>query len=329
MWTKYVLPAAVILALGAWMALVLLFAPILPQTVRPLAATLAGLVAATAVVGLVKHRFRTALPTFGLVLVVVAVGWIRLSPSHDERWIPEFAHLPASNIDGDRVVIRNVRNFDWQSEDEFIERWEERNYSLERLERIDLIASYWAGEDIAHLIVSFGFEGGEQIAASIETRRRIGQEYSAVAGFFRNYDLAYVLADERDVVRLRTNIRGERVYLYRLRAPRDVVRRVFVEYLQTIDEIAREPRFYNTLTTNCTTEIRVAGVGAGLTIPLDWRLLLTGHTPEYLYDRGSVDLRLPFDELRRRSNIDTTARAADVDPLFSIRIRESVPDPLR
>jgi len=329
MWTKYVLPAAAILAFGAWMALVLLFAPILPQTVRQPAATLAGLVAASALVGLVKRRFRIALPAFALVVVVVAVGWIRLTPSHDERWIPEFAHLPASNIDGDRVVIRNVRNFDWQSEAQYTERWEERNYSLERLERIDLIASYWAGEDIAHLIVSFGFEGGEQIAASIETRRRVGQEYSAVAGFFRNYDLAYVLADERDVVRLRTNIRGERVYLYRLRAPRDVVRRIFIEYLHTINEMARQPRFYNTLTTNCTTQIRVAGLGAGLTIPLDWRLLLTGHTPEYLYERGSVDLRLPFAELRRRSNIDTTAHAADADPLFSIRIRERVPDPLR
>src|SRR5260221_14020176 len=142
MWTKYVLPAAVILAFGAWMALVLLFAPILPQTVRPLAATLAGLVAATAVVGLVKHKFRTALPAFGLVLVVVAVGWIRLSPSHDERWIPEFAHLPVSNIDGDRVAILNVPNFDWQSEAEFVERWEERNYSLQQLWRNGLLKRF-------------------------------------------------------------------------------------------------------------------------------------------------------------------------------------------
>src|SRR5258707_10809224 len=127
MWTKYVLPAAAILAFGAWMALVLLFAPILPQTVRQPAAALAGLTAATALVGLVKRRFRTALPAFGLVVVVVAVAWIRLTPSHDERWIPEFAHLPVSNIDGDRVVIRNVRNFDWQSEAGFVERWEGRN----------------------------------------------------------------------------------------------------------------------------------------------------------------------------------------------------------
>jgi hypothetical protein len=178
-------------------------------------------------------------------------------------------------------------------------------------------------------MVSFGFATGDQLVASIEIRRRRDQAYSTMEGLFRNFQLVYILGDERDLLRLRTTFRKERVHLFRLRTPPAKVRRMFLEYLRTVNELAVQPRFYNTLTTNCTTQIRMAGMAAGAAIPWSWKLLLTGHTPEYLYERGTPDTRLPFPELFRRAQINEAADRAGDSPEFSRAIRAVVPDPLR
>ena len=264
-----------------------------------------------------------------MAVALATLGWARLEPSHAGDWPPEVSHLAQASIDGDRVTISNIRNFEWFSTDRFLERWETRSYSLSSLNRLDIIASYWAGPHIAHLILSFGFDTGQQLVASVEIRRRVDQEYSTLKGAFRNFELIYILGDERDLLRLRTTFRKEHVYLFRLRTPPDVVRRLFLEYLRTINQLAEQPRFYNTLTTNCTTQIRVAGLEAGAVIPWNWRLVLTGHTPAYLYSRGSVDTRLSFEELYRRSQINAAADRVGDSESFSAAIRETVPDPLR
>lgn len=318
-----------ILATGSWAGLALLYAPVLPELARlPFALAVAALTLAS-LAGVFARRLRPAIGCLGLAAALTSAGWMWITPSQDGDWPAEVRHLARAAIDGDRVTIRNVRNFDWQGTDRFVERWEDRSYSLASLDRLDLTTSYWAGPHIAHVMLSFGFDTGEQLVASIEVRRRRDQEYSTLKGFFRNFELIYILGDERDLIRLRTTFRKERVYLYRLRAPPTVVRRVFLEYLRTVNGLAAEPRFYNTLTTNCTTQIRMAGIAAGLAIPWDWRLLLTGHTPEFLYARGSPDTRLPFEELRRRAEINDAADRAGGGALFSQAIRQDVPDPLR
>lgn len=318
-----------ILSTGSWAGLALLYAPVLPEPPRlPFALAVAALTLAS-LAGVFARRLRPAIGCLGLAAALTSAGWMWITPSQDGDWPPEVRHLTRASIDGDRVTIRNVRNFDWQGTDRFIERWEDRSYSLASLNRLDLITSYWAGPHVAHVMLSFGFDTGEQLVASIEVRRRRDQEYSTLKGFFRNFELIYILGDERDLIRLRTTFRKERVYLYRLRTPPTVVRRVFLEYLRTVNGLAAEPRFYNTLTTNCTTQIRMAGIAAGLAIPWDWRLLPTGHTPEFLYARGSPDTRLPFEELRRRAEINDAADRAGGGALFSQAIRQDVPDPLR
>jgi hypothetical protein len=264
-----------------------------------------------------------------LAVALASLSWARVTPSHAGDWPAEISRLAQASIDGDRVTITNVRNFEWHGTDQFVERWEVRTYSLSSLNRLDLIASYWAGPNIAHLLLSFGFDTGDQVVASIEIRRRSDQQYSTLKGAFRNFEIIYILGDERDLLRLRTTFRKEQVYLFRLRTPPEAVRRLFLEYLRTINDVAEHPRFYNTLTTNCTTQIRVAGLAAGAVIPWNWRLLLTGHVPDYLYSRGSVDTRLPFPELFRRSQINEAADRADDGDSFSAAIRETVPDPLR
>ena len=317
-----------ILLSGGWGVLVLLLSPLLPPWARLPAAAVLGIAVLLAPAGIVLRRLRPALLVYAVGMLAVVVGWAGLRPTNYADWIPEVAQAPTAITGGDWVTIDNVRSFAWRTESDFEPRWEERRYDLRQLERLDLVASYWAGDAIAHTILSFGFKDGSQLAASIEIRRRVGQDYSAVAGFFRNYELVYVLADERDVIRLRTNVRHEQVFLYRLKTPPEAVRALFLEYLREVNMLAQQPEFYNTLTTNCTTQIRVNAIAAGGTVPWSWKVLISGYLPEYLYDRAIVDTRLPFEELRRRSLVDAAAQAADSDPAFSQRIRAGLPDPL-
>jgi len=186
------------------------------------------------------------------------------------------------------------------------------------------------GDAIAHIFLSFGFSGKDFIAISIETRRQQHQSYSTIAGFFKQYELFYVVADERDLIRLRTNYRKnplEDVYIYRTRAPADNARRIFLDYIREINSLAQKPEFYNALTTNCTTSILThTRVNPG-DVPLSWKILLSGYVPQYLYERHAIDTSLPLEELKRRSHINAAAQASDNAADFSQRIRATLPMP--
>ena len=318
-----------ILAAGAWSALVVLYAPVLPNEAKLPAALAVAALLLLSIAGIFVRRLRPAIPALGIAAVLATAGWATISPSHSGDWPPEVARLPQASIQDDLITIRNIRNFKWLGTDRFIERWETRSYVLSALNRLDLIASYWGSPHIAHLMLSFGFDTGDQLVTSIEIRRRRDQAYSTLEGAFRNYELIYLMGDERDLLRLRTTFRKERVYLFRLRTPPADIRRLFLQYLRTINTLVEQPRFYNTLSTNCTTQIRIAGLAVGAVLPWDWRLLLTGHTPEYLYARGRLDTRLPLEELLRRAQVNEAADRAGDSGTFSMEIRKAVPDPLR
>ncbi|UCE85767.1 MAG: DUF4105 domain-containing protein [Deltaproteobacteria bacterium] len=290
----------------------------------------AGLAAgfAVAAIGLLTglRPFRRGLLAFGALFLAVLAFWLSIEPSNARDWDPAVASLPTATLDGDRLTIRNVRNFDYRSEDDFVPRWEERTYDLSKLQGVDMFLSYWGSPWIAHTIVSWEFDDGQHLAISIETRKEAHESYSAVRGFFRQFELYYVVADERDVVRLRTNYRGEDVYLYRLATPVETARAVLLDYIDEINRLAKEPKWYNALTQNCTTTIRhhVQHVAPGN--PWDWRILVNGRIDELGYMRGTINTSLPFEKMRERSAIGDAARAADANPGFSARIREGLPE---
>jgi hypothetical protein len=180
---------------------------------------------------------------------------------------------------------------------------------------------------IAHTIASWAFEDGQQLAISIETRKEVGESYSAVLGFFRQFELYYVVADERDLIGVRTNHRGEEVYLYRLRTPVPIARAVLEDYLRAVNGLVEEPRWYNALTHNCTTQIRRHAQQVAAGQPFSWKILVNGYIDELGYDRGTIDTSLPFDELKRRSDVTERARQSGLGPDFSQRIRVGLPDP--
>jgi Domain of unknown function (DUF4105) len=182
------------------------------------------------------------------------------------------------------------------------------------------VSPYWAGDAIAHVFVSFGFRDGRHLAISVETRRERGETYSSLAGFFRHFELIYVVADERDLIGVRTDIRGERVYLYRLQISPDTARRVFLSYIERITALAARPEFYNTLTNNCTTSILGRANAVSPAIAYSWRVLASGHAAEYAYELGLLDSSLSFAELRQRSRVQRPAHA-EIGPDFSAELR--------
>lgn len=320
-WIGFGLLALAILLVGTWCALALWFRFPGSAVLRDLVAGV-GFAAALAAVGFLATRWRwRALATYAGLVAVVLVWWSTITPSNDRDWAPEVSRTVTATIDGDRLVLDNVRNFTWRSETDFDQRWERRTFLLSEVRNVDLIMSYWGNEAIAHTIISFGFENGPRLAFSVEIRRERGQAFSSLAGFFKEYELIIIAADERDVVRVRSNIRGEDVRLFRLRMTPANAQRLLRAYAAQVNALARHPRFYNTLTANCTTLVfaMIRAIHPGL--PLDPRVLLSGYLPNYAYDIGALDTHLPFAALREHARIRERALRADDDPDFSEKIR--------
>ena len=319
--------ALVILAVAGWCSASLWFQAGGGEMTRKVLAAVPLMLAVATVVALATSWRWRAISAYAVAFALVLVWWSTILPSNNRRWTPDVAQNATATTDGDRLVITNLRNFDWRSEVDFDPRWETRTYDLSRLTDVDLILSYWAGEAIAHTILSFGFGEGPRLAFSIETRKEAGEEYSPIAGFFKQYELAIVAADERDVVRVRSNIRGEDVRIYRLRMTPANGRILLRKYIEAMNGLAQTPRFYNTLTTNCTTLVYDLVRNIHASLPMDPRVLLSGYLADYVYELGAIDTSLPLDRLRQLSKIHDRALRADADPNFSARVREGIPVP--
>ena len=286
---------------------------------------LAGAFAAFSLWALWLSRQRRMSALFIVLFLCVVAWWISISPSHDREWRPEVAVMPRAFIDGDRVRITGVRNFDYRSRDDFDVHYEERIVQLSHLTGLDFFVSYWSEGFVAHTFVSFIFDNAPPLSISIETRPEVGEGFDPVASLFKQFELIYVVGDERDLVRVRTSYRGESVYLYRLNSSPDNVRRLLMIYLARINELADKPEWYHLLTNSCTINIVRYANAAGRAGRFNIRHLLNGLIDSYLYHSGRVDTTLPFDELRRRSLINAAAQAADDAADFSDRIRASLP----
>jgi hypothetical protein len=264
----------------------------------------------------------------GLV-ALVTLWWFSLQPRNDRDWQGDVAREPWAEVNGDLVTIHNVRNFDYRPDNRSGEkgsRWETRTVRLSQLTGIDAFLNFWGVSWMAHPILSFQFKDAPPIAVSVETRKEKGEDYSALGGLYRQYELIYVVADERDVIRLRSNYRdGEEVYLYRTTMPPAEVRERFLEYIRSMNELHAHPRWYNAITANCTTTIRSQRSIAARS-PWDLRILKNGHIDEMFYQRGLLSTAgLPFCELKQRALINATAKESDQDPEFSRRIRAGRP----
>jgi hypothetical protein len=282
------------------------------------------------------RRRRMPRVAYALVLGLIA-WWLTIAPSHDRNWRPEVAVMPRAFIAGDRVRLTGVRNFDFRSRNDFTVHYEEREIDLSHVTGLDFYVSYWSEgmiaqwskghRLIAHTFVSFIFDNASPLSISIEVRPEVGRGFEPIPSMFKQFELIYVVGEERDLVGLRAIHRREAVYLYRLNTSPEDARRLLTVYLARINELADRPEFYNLLTNSCTINIIRYANAAGRKGRWDIRHLLNGLVDSYLYHSGRIDTTLPFDEMQRLSLINEAAEAADgaPEPEFSRRIRASLP----
>ena len=309
-------------ALVAWATLAIYYSDLSSAGLR---LGLAVAFAAFAVWALWLSRQRR-LSVIAIVLFLgVVAWWFTIRPSHDRHWRPEVAVMPRAFIDGDRVRLTGVRNFDYRTRDDFTVRYEEREVLLSHLTALDFYVSYFMAGPVGHTFLSFIFDNAPPLSISIETRPEVGEGFAPIASLFKQFELIYVVGDERDLVGVRTNQRQEAVYLYRLNTTPDDARRLLLIYLERINELADRPEYYHLLTNSCTINIVRYANAAGRVGRLDVRHLLNGLVDSYLYYSGRIDTTLSFEELRHRSLINVAAQAADSAPDFSERIRASLP----
>ncbi|SDP59641.1 DUF4105 domain-containing protein [Phyllobacterium sp. OV277] len=287
----------------------------------------AGLVAVWVIIGLVvlwlevTGRVRRALVVFIPVMAALLFWWSTITPSLNRIWADDVAQTVTGTLSGNHVTLANIRNFEWRSATDYTPRWEVRSYDLEKLDSVDVFLSYWSSPAIAHTLVSFGFTDGEHVVFSAEIRKERHEQFSEVGGFFKEFELAMIAADERDIIRVRTNIRKEDVYRYRINMTPEMRQALFLSYLDTGNRLSKEAQFYNTITANCTTVIfdMIRAITPGL--PIDYRVILSGYLPGYLYDLGAIDRSKPLEQVIQAASINQRAMDADKAEDFSARIR--------
>jgi hypothetical protein len=274
-----------------------------------------------------------ALGTFGgargRVMVLLGFGaivawWLTLRPGQDQDWQPQVATLAYASREGDRLTVHNVRNFEYRSATDFTPRYDTGTFDLANLRALDLFINYWGSPYMAHPILSFDFGPQGHLCFSIETRPKQGQSYSTLGGLYRQFELIYIAADERDVVRLRTNYKHEDIYLYRLELSPEEIQTRLMEYLSRLNELHSHAVWYNAVTANCTTSIRAQHARSEQP-PWDWRMLVNGFADQMLYERHALAGNLPFAELKARALINKRAQEAGDASDFSERIRAGLP----
>lgn len=274
-----------------------------------------------------RRRAARALLSYAVGFALLLGWWSTILPSQNRVWADDVSRQLHSRVDGSIVTLDNARNFEWRSDTDYTQRWETRQYDLDRLRTVDVSLSYWTGPAIAHTLVSFGFDDGRFLTFSIEIRKERGESFSSVGGFFKQFETSLIAADEHDILRVRTNVRGEDVYMYRVSLPQPEIRSLFLAYLGEGAALVREPSFYNTLTANCTTIVYALAKRIVPGLPMDWRLLASGYLPDYLFDVGGLAPGYSMEALRAAGRITERAIATDKTPGvdFSRAIRQGLP----
>ena len=235
------------------------------------------------------------------------VNWIK--PSNDRQWAPELAKLAYADLKGNAATIHNIRDCHWRTFDDYTLSYYDKTYPLDKLASVDfIVVPFNDTPSIGHTMLSFGFDNGDHLAVSVEIRKELGEQYSAIKGFFQQYEIMYVVASERDVIGRRVNCDLCDVYLYHTTATPKQARALFADVMRRVDKLAKSPEFYDTLTNNCTTNIRkhVNHLKPDR-VPYDYRVLLPGDSDELAYDLGLIEHRGSFPETRLRARVNYLA----------------------
>lgn len=295
--------------------------------VRGLAASCFGLFGIGTLIAVFRPVSWRWLAIFAVALIAINGWWNALVAPVDGNWSPEVARQATGTIDGDILTLTNVRAFEWRTVDDFDEEWVTRSYDLSQIETVDMFLSFWGGPSMAHFMLSFGFANGDYLTWSNEVRRRIGGSFSPVSDFFKAHPIVVIAAEEQDVVGLRSNIRQERVQLFRFGSQSEKKRELIEVYVAAANEIAEKPHWFNSVFTNCSRTAILFARHVGISIPMDYRVIVNGYFPELLYERGSLNTDVSLQELYSLGAINERAIAIGLNEDYSAAIRDGVPSP--
>ncbi len=244
-------------------------------------------------------------------------------PSNHRDWAPELSRLASADFQGNLVTVHNIRDCQWRTLQDFDVRWCDKTFDLDKLESVDFIVVPFNDiPSLGHTMLSFGFEGGDYLAVSVEIRKERGEAYNPIKGFFQQYELIYVLANERDVIQRRVNCDLSDVYVYRAVATPDRARELFRDVMARVNKLVQQPEFYDTLTNNCTTNIRKhINRLSPHTVPYDYRVLLPGYSDRLAYELGLIERDGSYEETRLAARVNYLAYLHRDDPAFSVKIR--------
>ena len=323
-----ILLALLLITISSWGTLALFYASTSHEILRYAMAIIFALLSFIALITLVTRKYRK--PAFILYILswsLLLFWYASVQPSNHRVWQKDVAILPYVIQNDNNFTFYNIRNFHYRSESDFTPNYYNKSFDLNKLNGVDIVSVYWMGPTVAHVFVSFSFEDGEHLAVSIEIRKEKREGYSMVKGFFRQYELYYVVADERDVIGLRTNYRFdpvEDVYIYPMAGSREDAQKLFLSYVEKINGLKTEPEFYNTLTTNCTTNIWINAGSNIQRLPMSWKILVSGYVPEYLHENNRLQSEgMSFKELREHVHVNKRALEVGIVEDFSYYIRQS------
>jgi hypothetical protein len=290
------------------------------------AAAAAFLIGAPWLVLRYRARYRTRLWFLGAAALILL--WHLLIPaSLDRNWREDQAVPARVSIESDLVTIRNIRNFTYRTVDDFTPGYYDRSFLLSELQSVDYaVEPFSTFSGAAHTFLTFGFKNGDHVAISIELRKEKGEDFSPLRAMFKQYELIYVIGDERDVIGLRANIRKDDVFLYPVRASPEKIRRLFREMVLRAENLATHPEFYHTFASSCTTNI-VSHINtiSPRRVPFSLKVLFPGYADELAYELGMIDTDLPLELIRNRYRINDPAGRHAGRPDFSQKIRENRP----
>jgi hypothetical protein len=308
-----------------WMTLAVLYTDLSESSPRHVLAILTALASIGLLLFLRPRKFR--LPAFLVLFAIVLAWYFTRTPSNDRDWATDVSKVAWADLNGNQITFHNIRSFDYRSETDFTPRWRDQTFDLNSLQTVDIMLCYWGSHKIAHGIVSFDFADGQYLDFSIETRKQVQESFSTVQGFFRQYELIYIVADETDLIRLRTNFRKEDVYLYHTRTTPEQAREILMSYVDSLNSLRDHPEWYNALTTNCITSIVPHAHAANASAHNSWKTLLSGYAARQAYDNGHLDDSMPFEQLEAKSRINDVAVGAPDDSTFGQVIRKGLPEP--
>jgi hypothetical protein len=325
-WMLYALIVLLVVLSGGWGAPALWYQFPGGVLARWVVSVLWGLGVLAALIMFLSRRSGLPIGAFALAFLLLLAWWGTIAPSNHRDWADDVSQMLTGSVDGNRVTLHNVRNFNWRSDQDYDARWETRSYDLDQLSSADLVLSSWGVPGIVHALLSFGFDDGSHVVFSVEIRRQRNQSFSSIGGFFKDFERTIVAADEKDVIRVRTNVRGETDHLYRLQMSKLAMRELFLSYVKQANELAVQPAFYNTVTSNCVTIVYGMARQIDPGLPYHYSLLLTEYLPGYLYQVGALDKRYPLSVLTEQGDITARARATGPEDDFSKAIR-TPPEP--